>query len=118
MSDYILYDNNGVIVQQGSAPDANIRIIKATLTDLRLLVVPQKLSNTDEYEVQNDQLIPRSTILEPDLHYTFVRNQTYNLGEQLDLLYKDIQAGLFGDGAKSGGFATYIQEIKQRYPKV
>jgi hypothetical protein len=118
MSDYILYDNNGVIVQQGNAPDANIRIIKATLTDLRLLVVPQKLSNTEEYTVENEVLVPRAAALEPDLHYTFVRNQSYNLGEQLDLLYKDIQAGLFGAGAKSGGFATYIQEIKQRYPKV
>lgn len=45
------------------------------------------------------------------------RRSQYNMALQLDLLYKDIEAGLFGEAAKAGGFATYIRDIKQRYPK-
>lgn len=49
--------------------------------------------------------------------YAYRRQKDYNIALQLDLLYKDIEAGLFGEAAKAGGFATYIRDIKQRYPK-
>jgi hypothetical protein len=45
------------------------------------------------------------------------RMMTYNLGEQLNLLVDDINAGLFGDAAKTGKFMTYINEVKTRHPK-
>ena len=41
-----------------------------------------------------------------------------NLGEQLNLLYDDIQAGMFGEAAKSGKFAQHVSLIKQKYPVV
>ena len=49
--------------------------------------------------------------------YTVKRLRSYNLYQQLDYLYNDIQAGLFGDAAKSGQFCQYIESIKEAYPK-
>lgn len=40
-----------------------------------------------------------------------------NLEEQLDKLYKDIDAGLFGDQAKTGQFYQTLKEVKETYPK-
>ena len=45
------------------------------------------------------------------------RRATYCIPLQLDLLYKDIESGAFGEAAKSGLFASYIRDIKNRFPK-
>ena len=45
------------------------------------------------------------------------RRATYDIACQLELIYKDIQAGAFGEAAKSGEFYRYIQAIKQAIPK-
>jgi len=37
---------------------------------------------------------------------------------ELDMLYKDIDAGLFGDAAKTGSFYLHIKSIKDEVPKV
>lgn len=37
---------------------------------------------------------------------------------ELDMLYKDIDAGLFGDAAKTGSFYLHIKSIKDDVPKV
>lgn len=37
--------------------------------------------------------------------------------EQLDMLFKDIENGLFGEAAKTGAFYTYIKSIKDSHPK-
>jgi len=37
---------------------------------------------------------------------------------QLDMLYKDIDAGLFGEAAKTGSFYLHIKTIKDEVPKV
>jgi len=45
------------------------------------------------------------------------RQQVYdNLGQQLNLLYDDIQAGMFGDAARTGAFATYLKDLKDQWP--
>ena len=41
-----------------------------------------------------------------------------NVEEQLDKLYKDINAGLFGEQAKTGEFFTHIHTIKSQITKV
>jgi hypothetical protein len=41
-----------------------------------------------------------------------------NIGQQLNLLYDDIQSGMFGEAAKSGKFAQHVSLIKQKYPVV
>lgn len=45
------------------------------------------------------------------------RRAHFSIAEQLDLLYKDIEAGRFGDAARQGGFACYVREIKKQFPK-
>ena len=45
------------------------------------------------------------------------RIRAYNVSEQLNLLYDDIDQGLFGEQAKAGKFFQYIKEIKEKYPK-
>lgn len=45
------------------------------------------------------------------------RRAQYDIARQLELLYKDIEAGRFGEAAKSGEFCRYIQAIKQAIPK-
>jgi len=45
------------------------------------------------------------------------REEVYrNLGQQLNLLYDDIQAGVFGDAARTGRFATYLKTVKDQWP--
>lgn len=45
------------------------------------------------------------------------RNSFQRLEEQLDMLYHDIDSGLFGEQAKSGSFYSHIKEIKEANPK-
>jgi hypothetical protein len=45
------------------------------------------------------------------------RQQRYNIAEQLEKLFDDIQAGHFGEQAKHGQFYKYIREIKEQFPK-
>jgi len=45
------------------------------------------------------------------------RNSFQRLEEQLDMLYHDIDGGLFGEQAKSGSFYAHIKEIKEANPK-
>ena len=39
-------------------------------------------------------------------------------GEQLSMLYKDIDAGLFGDAAKTGKFYQHVKNVKETQPEV
>lgn len=39
------------------------------------------------------------------------------LADQLDMLFKDIDAGLLGDDAKTGQFYTTIKAVKDAHPK-
>jgi len=40
-----------------------------------------------------------------------------SLADQLDMLYKDIDAGLLGESAKTGAFYTAIKTVKDTHPK-
>jgi hypothetical protein len=46
-----------------------------------------------------------------------LRLKSYNLHQQLEHLYNDIQAGLFGEAAKTGQFCAYVESVKAAYPK-
>lgn len=48
-----------------------------------------------------------------------VKRQKYysELKEQLDKLWHDIDAGKFGDAAKTGGFYLARKVVKDKYPK-
>ena len=45
------------------------------------------------------------------------RQYAYDVEEQLNCLYDDIQAGAFGEAAKAGRFAAYVAGIKDQFPK-
>ena len=45
------------------------------------------------------------------------RVREYDIGWQLNYLYDDVKAGLFGEAAKTGQFATFLESIKDKYPK-
>jgi len=45
------------------------------------------------------------------------RQNLYILSIQLEKLYDDVNAGLFGEDAKTGEFYTYINNIKDSIPK-
>ena len=41
-----------------------------------------------------------------------------SIGDQLDILWHDIDSGKFGDDAKTGSFYLKIAEIKNNNPKI
>ena len=45
------------------------------------------------------------------------RKQAYDIGQQLDCLWHDIDNGLFGETAKTGEFYQYVASIKTAIPK-
>jgi len=50
--------------------------------------------------------------------YATKRQSYYPLiAEQLDLLYHAIDAGEFGEAAKTSGFYTKLKAVKDKYPK-
>lgn len=50
-------------------------------------------------------------------NYVIRRMKAYDVNQQLNFLYDDIEAGLFGEAAKTGKFYQLIQQIKQDIPK-
>ena len=50
--------------------------------------------------------------------HEIAREKLYaKLADQLDMLYKDIDAGLLGEEAKTGQFYIAIKEVKEAHPK-
>ena len=50
--------------------------------------------------------------------YSHARANEYQiLSEQLDMLFKDVDAGLFGENAKTGTWYKHIKTIKDANPK-
>ena len=47
----------------------------------------------------------------------YLRKTAYDIAEQLNYLYDDVQAGLFGESAKTGKFVEYLLEVKAQFPK-
>lgn len=45
------------------------------------------------------------------------RNDYSKIEDQLDLLWHDIDNGIFGDIAKNGEWYNSIKEVKEKYPK-
>ena len=40
------------------------------------------------------------------------------IAEQLDMLYKDIDAGLLGEAAKTGSFYLHVKGVKDAVPRI
>ena len=58
------------------------------------------------------------TIRDVEQHQTarLNRQAAYNIGRQLNYLYDDVEAGLFGEAARTGQFATYLKTVKDQWP--
>jgi hypothetical protein len=116
MINYVIYNSSGTIVQQGEGTSEQVSKLQNNNQGYGVLILKDKLDGVNEYRVENQQLVPIQS--EPIADYMFCRFHEFDfVGNQLDLLYKDIQAGLFGESAKTGQFANYISSIKQQYPK-
>ena len=64
----------------------------------------------------NPEIIVRLHQLNQHKHH---RHCDYGqVADQLDMLFKDIDAGLFGEQAKTGLFYNHIKNIKDRHPKI
>jgi hypothetical protein len=75
--------------------------------------VPERVQT--EYKIIDQQLVPFKSNPYDSMYY---RMSAYrDVGQQLNLLYDDIQADVFGEAAKTGKFAAYIQQLKQQFPK-
>lgn len=50
--------------------------------------------------------------------HEIAREKLYSkVEDQLDMLFKDIDAGLFGEQAKTGQFYQMIKQVKETHPK-
>lgn len=81
-----------------------------------------KVIETSDQELIRSYFKPKQPMpwpkVTPDLSPRNLRKVDYgSIGEQLDLLFHDIEAGKFGNKAKDSGFANYIRSIKERHPK-
>lgn len=64
-----------------------------------------------------DNIPGQEHIALPEINYAQQRFQEYSIIEQLARLTDDINAGLFGEAAKTGSFMSMINGIKNKYPK-
>ena len=49
--------------------------------------------------------------------HELAREKLYaDIKEQLGMLYKDVEAGLFGETAKTGSWFQHIKEVKETHP--
>ena len=55
-------------------------------------------------------------VLNKRLH-AYYSDDIQGLSLQLEKIYDDIDAGKFGEDAKTGQFYKFIKDIKQKYPK-
>lgn len=73
--------------------------------------------NTDWEEINLDDMVflPDPNYIVP---YQAVRQNSYpTIGEQFDLIFHDIDNGVFGESAKNSSFFKAIKEIKNKIPK-
>jgi len=50
--------------------------------------------------------------------FSYLRKSEYGeINNQLDMLYHDINNGLFGENAKTGTWFSHVKNVKEKYPK-
>jgi hypothetical protein len=84
------------------------------------------MSNTEINVIDNAEILPLPEP-DPEIVIRFAELNAHGhqrqirygkIENELDMLYKDIDAGLFGDAAKTGSFYLHIKSIKDDVPKV
>jgi hypothetical protein len=115
MIHYITYDDTGAIVSGGVCTEQNLALVAQSLEGLSLLRLDAPIDDFNQWRVEGGQLVESTATASSN--YQYDRYKAYDLGEQLGLLYKDIDAGLFGTKAKTSGFFAYVKSIKEQFPK-
>jgi hypothetical protein len=107
---YIVYDSNGNITSIDThKPGPIFRFIEVSN-------VPENVST--HYIVTDGVLVERDVTYSPHpYNHVISRLQEYNINTQLAALSDDINAGFFGEAAKTGSFITYVNAVKAKYPK-
>ena len=106
---YLIYNTNGDITSIDSGRPGDF------FHFIEVFELPHEVQKN--YKVIDGSLVEREVAHELQLPPIIARIQEYNINTQLAALSDDIKAGLFGDAAKSGEFMTYINSVKERYPK-
>lgn len=82
------------------------------------LINVEYLGTTEEEMDQGFYELVDGNWVKPSYGYDALRSARYpKLAQQLDLLWHDIDNGLLGEQAKTGGFYQSIQAIKHEFPK-
>jgi len=107
---YLIYDSNGNITS------ANTHKPGPIFDFIEIFDIPENVYT--DYKVVDGTLVERDEAYSPHpYHHAISRLQEYNINTQLAALSDDINAGIFGEAAKTGSFITYINAVKAKYPK-
>lgn len=69
----------------------------------------------ENFMIPNHEIVVRLELLNA---YKRARIEQYGeISNQLDMIFKDIDSGLFGENAKNGSFYNHIKTIKDSIPK-
>lgn len=78
------------------------------------------LTNPDGSLMNEDERFEYYTKLQSAINARWLgerKNKYKDLDLQLEMIWDDIDNGLFGEGVKSGNFYNHIKSIKEQYPK-
>lgn len=93
-------------------PILNIPSIMQNDLDNGIISIIDK--NHDVFIIDNDLISAK-----PIEEYPYLRIPDYGeISIQLDMLFHDINNGLFGENAKEGTWYNHIKNIKEKYPKI
>jgi hypothetical protein len=74
--------------------------------------------NKEEFinTIKTDKMLTETLLCETS-SYFFRINEYGEIGSQLDMIYKDIENGIFGEKAKESTWFNFIKNIKAKFPK-
>lgn len=123
MAKYAIYNmSSGKITRVVEVPAS---IISAQLTEGEAYILNDEATpfdsiklDTMELEKGSDKISFRVNNLDELPLYVQSRRALYpSVGEQLDLLFKDVESGMFGESAKQSTWFRNIDAIKRTIPK-
>lgn len=107
-------DNNELFIcsfDDNDNPLLNIPLIMQDDLDNGVISIIDKNHNVF---INDNDIITAKPIEE----YPYLRKPEYGeLNIQLDMLFHDINNGIFGDDAKTGTWFNHVKSIKEKYPK-
>jgi hypothetical protein len=78
------------------------------------------LNNPDGSPMNEEERFEYYTKLQSAINVRWLaerKNKYKDLDSQLEMIWDDIDNGLFGEGVKSGNFYNHVKSIKEQHPK-